>query len=177
MQNTVSSLPLWAIGTTAIIAIGGILGMSIRDEAANNSAWTQSAAIHSEMGEQPSAKNSNGLGLRASRDRDGLFYISASVNGTPVRFVVDTGASMMVLSKADAAAAHVATPLASTTIVTADGTAPMYKGRVDRLDVAGLSLNGVPVAIVPGSQVSLIGGDVLSRMQSVTIKGDHLEIR
>lgn len=174
MQHTVSSLPLWAIGTTAIIAIGGILGMSIPHETTNRMPWDQPAAIRADVGEQSAP---NDVGLRTKRSRDGLFYINASVNGSPVRFVVDTGASMMVLSNADAAAAHVPTPAVPATIMTADGAATMYKGRVDRLDVAGVSLHAVPVAIVPGSQVSLIGGDVLSRMQSVTIRGDHLEIR
>tara|TARA_R110002020_G_scaffold201075_1_gene403563 strand:+ start:20 stop:601 length:582 start_codon:yes stop_codon:yes gene_type:complete len=34
--------------------------------------------------------------------RDGHYYLTAEVNGTPVRFVVDTGATDIVLTQADA---------------------------------------------------------------------------
>lgn len=37
------------------------------------------------------------------RSRDGHYYLTARVNDTPVRFVVDTGATDIVLTKSDAA--------------------------------------------------------------------------
>lgn len=37
------------------------------------------------------------------RGRDGHYYLTAEINGAAVRFVVDTGASDIVLTKADAA--------------------------------------------------------------------------
>ena len=37
------------------------------------------------------------------RSRDGHYYLTAQINGNPVRFVVDTGATDIVLTKADAA--------------------------------------------------------------------------
>ncbi len=39
------------------------------------------------------------------RSGDGHYYLSADVNGAPVRFVVDTGATEIVLTQADAARA------------------------------------------------------------------------
>lgn len=39
------------------------------------------------------------------RARDGHYYLTLEVNGTPVRFVVDTGATDLVLSQRDAAGA------------------------------------------------------------------------
>ena len=38
-----------------------------------------------------------------TRSADGLFYLSAVVNGVVVRFLVDTGATIIVLTAADAA--------------------------------------------------------------------------
>ncbi len=37
------------------------------------------------------------------RNGDGHYYLTLDINGTPVRFVVDTGATDMVLTRADAA--------------------------------------------------------------------------
>ena len=39
---------------------------------------------------------------RHARARDGHYYLTVGINDTPVRFVVDTGASEMVLTQSDA---------------------------------------------------------------------------
>lgn len=41
------------------------------------------------------------------RERDGHYYLTAEVNGAPVRFTIDTGASGIVLTQADARAAGI----------------------------------------------------------------------
>lgn len=38
--------------------------------------------------------------LQIPRHRDGHFYVDGTVNGRPIRFLVDTGASMVVVSEA-----------------------------------------------------------------------------
>ncbi|MEM9639330.1 MAG: TIGR02281 family clan AA aspartic protease, partial [Pseudomonadota bacterium] len=43
--------------------------------------------------------------LVVPRGPDGHYYIAAEVNGAPVQFVLDTGASTLVLTREDAAAA------------------------------------------------------------------------
>ncbi|UWR23842.1 TIGR02281 family clan AA aspartic protease [Sulfitobacter sp. S190] len=43
--------------------------------------------------------------IAVPRQPDGHYYLTLSLNDTPVRFVVDTGASEMVLTRADAARA------------------------------------------------------------------------
>lgn len=43
------------------------------------------------------------------RAQDGHYYLTAEVNGTPVRFTVDTGASEIVLSRSDARAVGIDT--------------------------------------------------------------------
>jgi aspartyl protease family protein len=42
--------------------------------------------------------------VEVPRSRDGHYYMTLTVNGVPVRFVVDTGATDLVLTRADAAA-------------------------------------------------------------------------
>ncbi|NEX45126.1 retropepsin-like aspartic protease family protein [Pseudotabrizicola algicola] len=40
--------------------------------------------------------------IRLPRSADGHYYLTLDIDGTPIRFMVDTGASQMVLSLADA---------------------------------------------------------------------------
>jgi aspartyl protease family protein len=86
------------------------------------------------------------------RARDGHFYADGSVNGHPVRFLVDTGASMVVVSEALAQSAGLQGGQ-PTVFRTANG---QLNGRV---------VGNVPVAIGPASVsglrvgVGLLGDD------------------
>lgn len=115
---------------------------------------------------------------RSVRERDGLFYISAVVNGVPVRFVVDTGSNIVVLTKRDAARVGM-TPTTGTAVAiqTVGGAARMHSAKVDRINVAGQSLEDVDAAIVEdGLDVSLLGQSALSRLDSIRFEGDRLEL-
>lgn len=122
---------------------------------------------------------SNGLDEhgRWPRAADGLFYIDAAVNGVPVRFLVDTGASVTVLTKDDAARAGVAPAGAATTIATVAGDTAMHWGSIERVDLGDAEIGDVAAAIVarPGG-VSLLGQNVLRRMRTVSIERDLLTL-
>lgn len=110
------------------------------------------------------------------RHSDGLFYLTAPVNGQPVRFIVDTGASMVVLGGADAARTGVLSgaPVAA---ITAGGSSAMNRATIARLDLAGRRLHDVQAVIASEGQVSLIGQNALSQLDSVSFKGNELIIR
>lgn len=86
------------------------------------------------------------------KSRNGHFHVAGLVNGRPVNFMVDTGASLVVVSEAFARAARLpdGVPI---TFRTANGELP---GRV---------VGGVPVAVGPVAVssirvgVGLVGGD------------------
>ena len=108
------------------------------------------------------------------RSRDGLFYVDATVNGAPVRFVVDSGASVIVLSAADAARAAVSAR-DGVSVETAGGAAAMRRAQIRQVVLAGRTLSDVDAAIVSQDlPVSLLGQSALSRLKSVTFKGDQL---
>jgi aspartyl protease family protein len=52
----------------------------------------------------PSQMVSDGGEIEVPRAEDGHYYLTLDINGTPVRFMADTGASNMVLSREDARA-------------------------------------------------------------------------
>lgn len=90
--------------------------------------------------------------VRIPRSRDGHFYIHGAVNGKPILFLVDTGASGVVVSDAFARRAGLEAG-EPTTFNTANGK------------LAGRTVRGVPVAAGPLSVsalnvgVGLIGAD------------------
>jgi aspartyl protease family protein len=118
--------------------------------------------------------------LTVKRAPDGLFYVTAAVNGVPIRFVVDTGANVVVLTPADAAAAGVAgTADTAESLRTAGGSAAMRWATIDRLTIGGHAIARPDAAIIAadGPPHSLLGQSVLSRLDSVTLRSDRLQLR
>ncbi len=113
------------------------------------------------------------------RADDGLFYLVAAVDGVPVRFVVDTGANVTVLSPADARriAWRDGQIAGTATLATAGGGAAMRWARIGAISVAGHTMNDLAAALPDaGPATSLLGQDVLSQLRSVTQRGDRLTI-
>lgn len=113
------------------------------------------------------------------RGRDGHFHARITVNGREVEFLVDTGATDVVLSPADARRVGIDMARLRYTIEaqTANGTvraAPvtletMRIGPFDDRDVPAV-VNEVPIAR------SLLGLGYLDRFGSLTIAGDRLTL-
>lgn len=119
-------------------------------------------------------------GEEIRRDPDGLFYITALVNGVRVRFLVDTGASIIVLTLNDAGRAGVlsAAPGFQDSAETAGGQTAMTRVKLARLVAGPAEQRDVDAAVVgDGLDVSLLGQSWLSKFQSVTIRGDRMELK
>lgn len=116
---------------------------------------------------------------RIARSTDGLFHVRGHASGGAVGFVVDSGASIVVLTQSDAKRLRVSSHTdASASIRTLTGLTSMRRGRIASLTVAGVQLNNVDVAIVDdGLGVSLLGQNVITRVGRVTIDGDWLTIQ
>jgi aspartyl protease family protein len=113
--------------------------------------------------------------LTIRRAEDGLFYLDGAIGRETVRFLVDTGANLTVLSPEDAGRVGVEGRAGNIALATANGTARIAEARVRRLELAGHSLSNVRIGIAPdGLPVSLLGQDALSRMGTITIEGDVL---
>jgi aspartyl protease family protein len=114
------------------------------------------------------------------RASDGLFYVDATVNGVSVRFLIDTGASTVVLTAQDARRAGIspAAYRSKTRADTANGGATMSWVTLDHVDVAGTSARRLRAVVAgEGLGVSLLGQSWLSQLASVTIEGDRMTLR
>ena len=111
------------------------------------------------------------------REMDGHYYVTALVNDTPVEFVVDTGATLVVLTREDARAAGLDTDDLAFTgrATTANGEVRTAPVRLDRLAIGPLVDRGV-AAVVNGGELrqSLLGMNYLQRFSRVEIADGKL---
>ena len=97
---------------------------------------------------------------------DGHFYLTATVGGAEITFVVDTGASDIVLTEADARAAGIPTGNLSYTgrAQTANGMVTTAPVTLDRVTVGGVTDRAVTAVVNRGDlDTSLLGMSYLSR--------------
>ena len=110
---------------------------------------------------------------------DGHFYIRAQVNGTPVVFLADTGASSIVLSPNDAKRLGMnPAELAFDRIYeTANGTVRGSSVRLDNFKIQGIHLHDIRASInEAGMSHSLLGMTFFKRLTSYEVKEDKLTL-
>jgi len=112
------------------------------------------------------------------RSRDGHYYVSGTVNGTPVTFMVDTGASTVALGANLARKARLPRGERMTT-TTAGGNVPSEMVRDIRVTVAGIGVAGLRVAVIPamGNPEHALLGQNFLRHLTVTQSGDRMVLR
>lgn len=115
--------------------------------------------------------------MRFQADNGGQFVVNATVNGKGVRFLVDTGASGIALSRRDAerlgfddSKLNYDTPFS-----TANGMTRGARITLDALQVGPLTAHGVHAWVNEGDlNQSLLGMSYLSTLGRVEIRGDTL---
>lgn len=112
------------------------------------------------------------------RSGDGHFHARAAVEGARVDLLVDTGASVVVLSDADARRAGIDTNVLGygTPVTTANGTARAARITLDRITIGAIDRFGLEAMVArPGAlQTSLLGMNFLSTLTAFEIRGDRL---
>lgn len=112
-----------------------------------------------------------------AREYDGHFYATTNVNGASLRMLVDTGASVIALTGADARAAGIFWDESEVRPVArgASGTVYGVQRQLDVVDVGGFTRRNVRAMIVPeGLDISLLGQSYLGQISSVNIAGNQM---
>ena len=107
------------------------------------------------------------------RDRSGHFVAEGEINGNPVVFLVDTGATDVAISERAARAMGLEFG-PRITVMTAAGPAAAWRTRLDRVSLGSLMLENVRATITPGlGREALLGMSFLQYF-NLRQEGDRL---
>lgn len=181
------------LGLTAVIAAVsiGIAGVAIRApgsdahaaadaDADDNSNWTTQRSRSGGWDSSTSKPRSSGGEVRLGRSGDSHFYADTNIDGTNIRMMVDSGASIIALTRRDAEAIGIDVdrlPIGGMAR-TAGGEVPMRTVMLDSVEVDGLEVRQVQAAVIDTDMgVSLLGQSYLSQLDAVNVEGDTMTLR
>lgn len=133
-------------------------------------------------GEPISAVGQNGaLTVTVVKSASGHFEVQGDVNGAPVHFLVDTGATPVVLSTSDAeragidpAALHYTVP-----VMTANGQARAAPVRLDTIRIGKIERHNISAVVAPDDKLpgSLLGMNFLNTLSGFSVERDRLVLK
>ncbi len=118
--------------------------------------------------------------LVIKRAEDGHFWIRTTINGATVPMMIDTGASNVVLSPADAKRAGINTAALrfNNIAATANGDVTFATTKVDTLELGTFKLVQFPVTVNgTAMQGSLLGLRLMNEFSSYEVSGDTMILK
>ena len=159
LNQTLQQAAIWGLIFVGVVAGYGLWG-DIRQDA------LLTHSVDAESGE-----------ISVPRAPDGHYYLSLEVNDTPIRFVVDTGATEMVLTQQDAERAGVALTDRDffNEARTANGTVRTAPVTLEKVALGPVSDRGFPASVNGGDMdTSLLGMRYLERFSRIEIRGNEM---
>jgi len=158
MNKTLQYAAIWGL-----IFIGGIAAFGLWEDIKRG---TPSQTVFTDQGQ-----------IEVPRSSDGHYYLTISVNAVPIRFVVDTGATDIVISHSDAE--RIGLDLDNLTYfgraMTANGEVRTAPVRLDSLSVGPIVDRNMSAWVNEGEMsTSLLGMAYLQRFDRIEISGGQL---
>ena len=161
------------------LGIGFLIPAGADRPASSGSAPPVAAAQVAEAPAGQSRQPTWGGETRLSRRDGGHFYADGLVNGKPVEFVVDTGATTIALTVEDARRIGIKFDPRDFAVI-GSGASGAVRGvavTIDSVSVDGREVRTLRGAVLEGLGVSLLGQAYLSRIGSVTMTGGEMILR
>ena len=120
-----------------------------------------------------------GTQVAIARSSDKHYYAQANVNGQPVRFLIDTGASETALTEEDAKKVGLNIDPAKFELV-GEGASGMVRGQYVQLasiDVDGIRQSNAKAVVVEGAPISLLGQPFLESIDEIVIRKGEMVLR
>ena len=119
-----------------------------------------------------------GAEIRIRRAEDGHFWVDGELNGRPVRFLIDSGATVTTISGDTARRAGIEPEGGFGVMVdTANGTTLVDRGRAERVRIGPIERNGLAVHIARGDSINVIGMNFLSTLSAWGVEGSTLRLK
>lgn len=152
-----------------MIGLGTVMAQ-VADRMTPAPAIASNASSYAMMASAPDADNSTGKrSVTVPRDRRGHFETEGRIDGQRIRFMVDTGASVIAINESSAAQIGVR-PLRTdytAAVSTANGIVKAARTRLPRVQVGELIVHDVDAMVLPDAALSqnLLGLSFLSKLK------------
>lgn len=153
------------MGTWFLLFVGLIVAYGLWDDVQSEFSTSQALVTEGEVS--------------VPRRGDGHFYLTLEVNGAPIEFVVDTGATDVVLTREDAARAGLDTAdlVFFGQAMTANGPVEIAPVRLDTVELGSFVDRDVRASVNNGQMPgSLLGMSYLSRFDTLQIQDGRLTL-
>ncbi len=161
LSQTLQMAGIWALIFVGAIAVVGLWG-DLQDDLYPTQARFDDSGV-----------------ITIPRSPDGHYYLKLDVNGAPIDFIVDTGATDIVLNEADAAAAGLdpANLNFFGRASTANGEVRTAAVRLDSVSIGPHTDTNVPAVVNDGELwQSLLGMGYLQNWGSIEISGGEMRL-
>jgi aspartyl protease family protein len=111
---------------------------------------------------------------------DGHFWTDGEINGHPVRFLIDSGATITALSKATADAAGLNIDMDGPGVMmrTANGSVVARRASVGTLKIGGIQATDIGVIVSDSfGDVNVLGMNFLSKLRSWRVEDGHMVLQ
>jgi aspartyl protease family protein len=106
---------------------------------------------------------------------DGHFWVDGTINGTKVKFLVDSGATMTTIGQDIALEAGVdISPRADQVVRTGSGLLRVSRGRADELRIGTIERENFRIHVTPGEGLNVLGMNFLSTLDRWGVEGRWL---
>ena len=106
---------------------------------------------------------------------DGHFWVEGRVNGVPVKFLVDSGATMTTIDRETAIRAGLrVSPRRDQLVRTGNGIIRMASGRAETLEVGEISRSDVGLQVADNDNLNVLGMNFLSSLSRWGVEGRWL---
>ena len=162
---------------------GAAAGFVVLRDTVEHNVEAKSAVTEAEASTLPAPSPVTSSQIRAAslrKEGDGHFGATAFVNGQPTRFLVDTGASLVALTKQDARKIGVDTEKMDVTaeVRTAAGRVKAAVVTIDAIEIDGVIVKNVQAVVIEkGLESSLLGMSFLNRLDGYEVTPNAIVLR
>jgi aspartyl protease family protein len=168
-REPLAKLATMALAWVAIFAAGFVL-FTFRDDLG----WVAQRL----RAEATGAPVQQGETIRIPMAIDGHFWVEGAINGEPVKFLVDSGATMTTIGSETAERAQVAvSPGRDQLVRTGNGVVRVASARADRLAIGSIERDGLRLHVADGEDLNVLGMNFLSSLGRWGVEGRWLVLQ
>ena len=168
-REPLAKLATMALAGIAIFA-GGFVLFTFRDDLG----WV-AQRLRAEATGEPVRQ---GETIRIPMAIDGHFWVDGQVNGKPVKFLVDSGATMTTIGSETAARSNVAiSPGRDQLVRTGGGIVRVATAYADQVAIGSIERDGMRLHVAQGEDLNVLGMNFLSSLERWGVEGRWLVLQ